>query len=102
MDYSIFNVRIDVDACNCTRECTDTVRESAPNVDIWEKNPLPHRGIELASAACRSDAVPTELHPRPMLMYDRSSDVEYRDSVAAGFLRGKRPEIPMEQGTQHV
>ena len=31
-----------------------------------EKNPLPHRGIEPASAACRSDALPTELHPHPL------------------------------------
>ena len=38
--------------------CTDTVRESA----LWEKNPLPHLGIEPASAACRSDVLPTELH----------------------------------------
>ena len=30
----------------------------------WEKNPLPHRGIEPAWAACRSDALPTELHPQ--------------------------------------
>ena len=44
--------------------CTDTVRESALKVD-WEKNPLPHRGIEPASAACRSDALPTELTPPP-------------------------------------
>ena len=32
-----------------------------------EKNPSPHRGIEPTSAACRSDAVPTELHPPPTL-----------------------------------
>ena len=44
--------------------CTDTVRESALKVD-WEKNPLLHRGIEPASAACRSDALPTVLHPAP-------------------------------------
>ena len=31
----------------------------------WEKKPLPHRGIEPASAACRSDAVSTEPHPFP-------------------------------------
>ena len=30
-----------------------------------EKNPLPHRGIEPASAACRSNTLSTELHPRP-------------------------------------
>ena len=32
---------------------------------LWEKNPLQHWGIEPASAACRSDALPTELHPHP-------------------------------------
>ena len=42
---------------------TDTVRESALKVDSWgEKNPMPHRGIEPESAACRSDALTTELH----------------------------------------
>ena len=30
-----------------------------------EKTPLPHRGTDPASAACRFDALPTELHPRP-------------------------------------
>ena len=29
MNYRIFNVRTDVNACDCTRGCTDTVRESA-------------------------------------------------------------------------
>ena len=38
MDYKIFNVRTDVNACDCTRGCTDTVRESALKVD-WEKIP---------------------------------------------------------------
>ena len=55
-------MRTDVNACDCARGCTDTVREPALKVD-WEKNPLLHRGIEPASAACRSDALPTELHP---------------------------------------
>ena len=30
---------------------------------LWEKNPLLHWGVELASAACRPDALPAELHP---------------------------------------
>ena len=39
------------------------VRESALKVDSGrKKNPLPHQGIEPASAECRSDALPTELH----------------------------------------
>ena len=61
----IFNVRTDVNACDCTwrlygyrtRVCTES--------SLWEKNHLPHRGIESALAACRSGALPTELHPRP-------------------------------------
>ena len=46
-----------VNACNCTLGCTDT--ESG----LWEKNSLAAPGIEPALAACRSDALPTELHP---------------------------------------
>ena len=46
--------------------CRDTVRESALKVD-WKKNPWLHRGIEPASAACLFNALPTELHPRPIL-----------------------------------
>ena len=39
MDYKLFNVRKDVNACDCTRECTDTVRESALKVDCGRKIP---------------------------------------------------------------
>ena len=42
---------------------TGDVREFTLKVDC-EKNPLTHRGIEPALAACRSDALPTELHPQ--------------------------------------
>ena len=37
MDYGIFNVRPYVNACDCTRGCTDTVRESALKVDSGRK-----------------------------------------------------------------
>ena len=37
MDYRIFHVRTDVDACDCTRECTDTARQSALKVDSGRK-----------------------------------------------------------------
>ena len=36
MDYRIFNVRTDVNPCDCTRGCTDTVEESALKVDSGE------------------------------------------------------------------
>ena len=38
VNYRIFNVRTDINACNCTRGCTDTVRESAQKVDSGESN----------------------------------------------------------------
>ena len=37
MDYRIFNMCTDVNACNCTWGCTDTVRESALTVDYRRK-----------------------------------------------------------------
>ena len=46
------------------RDSTDTKRESALKVD-WEKNSLLLHGIEPASVACQSDAVPTGIHPNP-------------------------------------
>ena len=58
IDYRIFYVHIDVNACNCTWVCMDTVAEFALKVDS-------HRGIKPASAACRSDALSIELHPHP-------------------------------------
>ena len=39
IDYGICNVRTDVNACDCTQECTNTVRESALKVDSWRKIP---------------------------------------------------------------
>ena len=39
MACGIFNVRRDVNACDCTRRCTDTVRESALKVDSGRKIP---------------------------------------------------------------
>ena len=44
----IINVGTDVNAFDCTPGCTDTVRETALEA-VWEKNSLPHRGLEPAS-----------------------------------------------------
>ena len=65
MDYMVFSVRTDVNACDRTRGCTDTVRESALKVASGRKNHLSHRGIARTSVVCLSDAIPTELHPYP-------------------------------------
>ena len=43
MDYRIFNMRTDVNACDCTQGCMDTVRESALKVDSGRKIPC-HTG----------------------------------------------------------
>ena len=37
MDYRIFDVRTDVNACNCTQRFMDTVRESALKLDSGRK-----------------------------------------------------------------
>ena len=63
MDNRIFNMRTNVHACDRTQGCTDTPKRVCTESWLWEKNPLPHRGIEPASVVCRSDALPTELHP---------------------------------------
>ena len=39
MDYGIFNVHTDIKACDCTRRCTDTGRQSALKVDSGRKIP---------------------------------------------------------------
>ena len=61
----IFNVRTDVNECDCTRGLNEYRKRVCTESLLWEKSPLPQRGIEPASAACRYDALPTELHPRP-------------------------------------
>ena len=47
MDYMIFNVHTDVNACDCTQWCTDTVRESALKVDSGRKIPCHIGGLNL-------------------------------------------------------
>ena len=59
-------MRTDINACDYIRGYTDTVRESALKVDSREKIPCRNRGIEPASATCRSDASPTEIYPHPL------------------------------------
>ena len=39
MDYGIFNVHTDVNACDCTWGCADTARESALKADSGRKIP---------------------------------------------------------------
>ena len=61
MDSRDFNVRTDVAARNCTRGCTETIKESVLKVE-WEKYPLLHWGIEPASVA-RCSPNEQQIHP---------------------------------------
>ena len=58
--YRIFSVHTDINACDCTQGCKDTISLCTESW-LWEKNSLLHRGIKSASVACQSDALPTEL-----------------------------------------
>ena len=57
MDYGIFNVHADVNECDCTQGCTDTVRESALKVESGRK-------ISLAPPGNRT-CVDSMLYPLP-------------------------------------
>ena len=59
----------------------DTVRESALKVD-WEKNPLPHQGIEPPSAAYRSHTLLTELDPHLRKNYSTGLTFDIRRPVS--------------------
>ena len=82
MDHGIFNVRSVVNACGCTRSVHLHRKRVCSESGLWEKNLLPHRGIEPASAVCRSHALPAELRASPPVhSWTTFSDkkVQYRD-----------------------
>ena len=60
----ICNVHTDADACDCTRGLYGHRERVCTESGLWEKNPLPHRGLKPASVllpAFQSDALPSEL-----------------------------------------
>ena len=57
MDHRISIMCTDVNACDCTQQCTNTERESALKADSGKKIPLLNQGIEPVSTAWRSDAL---------------------------------------------
>ena len=62
MDYTIFVHAIALGVCGHRKwVCTES--------GLWEKNPLPHRGIEPASAAWRSDAVTSWAASHPFFVF---------------------------------
>ena len=59
----ILNVHIDVNVCDCTWVLFGHRRRVCTESWLWGKNPLPHQGIEPASAVCWSDGLPTKYIP---------------------------------------
>ena len=57
--------------------CTDTRNRVGTESWLGEKNPLPHQGIEPASAAWRSDALPMSYIPMNDNSTDQSAAVRY-------------------------
>ena len=67
MDYRIFTVCTDVNACSCTQECT-ALYESPRSMLILAEKFLAAQGNQ-TSVACQSDSLSTELHPHPNSPY---------------------------------
>ena len=76
MDYGIFNVRTDINARDCTRGCTDTVRESAVKFDSGRKIPCRTGELNLR-----------ERHDGPMLLPTELEKSETK--LTASFLKKK-------------
>ena len=70
MDFGILNVCTDVNACNRTRGCVDTLRESALKVDSGRKIPCCTGESNLCRWRAGPVLQPTELHPIPTQISD--------------------------------
>ena len=66
MDNRISNMHTDVNASDCTQGVYWDHSRACTESWLWEKNPLPHRGIEPVLAMYRSNILPTELQPNPI------------------------------------
>ena len=68
--FGNFNVRTDVDACDCTRGMCGHRKRVRTESRLWEKNPLPHRGLGQTHVSTApgfpSDTLPTGLPPPPL------------------------------------
>ena len=78
MDYMIFNVDTDVNACDCTRGCTDTGKESAPRVVSGRKIPCRTWKSNLRQRCdcptlCQLNYIPTSLAQIKPTSTDRHS-----------------------------
>ena len=63
----VFNVYPNVNTCDCTWGHMDTCKTVCTESCLWEKNPLPHQGLEPASAEWWSHALPNSMSYIPTL-----------------------------------
>ena len=85
MDYGAFNVRTDVNACDCARGPTDTVRESALKVDSGRKIPGPGcLSLHFSKKACILQA--------DNLVHSRNCTPNHADTVPSGVISLVTPE----------
>ena len=89
MDHGIFDVRTDVNACNCTQGYTDIVTESALKVDSGRKIPCRTGESNLRQRRAgpmlyQLSYIPTLLSKSPDSLDSRSA---YTDSPEAILLR---------------
>ena len=64
--WGFFYMCTDVDACVCTQGLFRHRKRVCTGRWLWEKNSLPHRGLEPTSVLClafQSDTLPAELSP---------------------------------------
>ena len=97
--FGIFNVRTDADVCDSTRRLYGHRKRISAGSGIYEKNPLPHLGLEPASVlhlAFRSDAVPTELSP-PLYIFGfrNSSYLCAIECHSWGAIIARRSALPL-------
>ena len=78
MDHGIFNVRTDVNACDCPRWGTDTVRESAPReLTLGEKSPCRAKESNLRRRRAGPMLYQLSYIPKPASMKPRNARAEY-------------------------
>ena len=76
MYYGIFNVPTDVNACDCTRGCPDTVRESALKVDSGRKIPCRTEECNLRQRRAGPTLYQLSYIPTPVICRNRRTGNE--------------------------
>ena len=95
----MFNVRTDVNACDCTRGCMDTVRESDLKVDSGREFPCRTGESNLPRQRAGSTLYQLSYIPIPLLRCHVTSDAKPPD-VPIGQADAKSPDVQIGQGVE--